>query len=125
MYVVMVIIPLDGRTIGEMTALSNMVSSEVNSVILSSKTRNCKTCQDDRFPDPDNRDHPDHITVWPAKVMNGLTPNFTCMLFGARHTIYMLGILRSIYKSKCYGHFKRIRVSPKKSSTLDFHSTCL
>ena len=43
----------------------------------------------------------------------------------ARGTSHMLRILRSIDKSKFYGHFKRIRVNPKKSSALYFHSICL
>ena len=43
----------------------------------------------------------------------------------ARGTPYVLRILRSIKKSKCYSHFKGIKVGPKQSSTSYFHSICL
>ena len=56
---------------GKMAARSNMVSSEVNTIY--KNTRNCNTCQDDPFPDPDNMDQPDHTTFWPitSKLMDG------------------------------------------------------
>ena len=40
--------------------------------ILSTRTRNYNTCQNDPFPDSDNMDQPDHISFWPitSKVMN-------------------------------------------------------
>ena len=43
----------------------------------------------------------------------------------ARGTAYILRILRSMDKSNFYGHFKRIRVSLKKSSISYFYSICL
>ena len=71
---------------GEITALSNMVSGEVNTI---HKHWNCNTRQDDPIPDPDNMDNPDHIIFWPitSKVMNGFIPNFTCVLFRSGHKI--------------------------------------
>ena len=45
--------------------------------------------------------------------------------YSAQGKAYMLRILRSIEKSKWYGHFKELRVSSKKSSTSYFHLTCL
>ena len=77
---------------GEMAALSNMVSSHVNTIYHRS-TRNCNTCQDDPFPDPDNMDQPDHITFWliTSKLIYGFTPNFMCVdstvvQLGGHHT---------------------------------------
>ena len=45
--------------------------------------------------------------------------------YSAQGKAYMLRILRSIEKSKWYGHFKELRVSSKKSSTPYFYSICL
>ena len=91
--------------------------------ILSTRTWKCNTSQDDPFPFQFNMDHPYKITFWPvtSKLLDGFTPNFTCMQFSAQGTAYMSRVLRSIDKSKCYGHFKRTRVSPKKSSTPNFN----
>ena len=49
--------------------------------ILSTRTWKCNTSQDDPFPIPFNMDHRYKITFWPvtSKLMDGFTPNFTCM----------------------------------------------
>ena len=49
--------------------------------ILSTRTLKCYTSQDDQFPFPFNTDHLYKITFWlvTSKLMNGFTPNFTCM----------------------------------------------
>ena len=49
--------------------------------ILFKRTWKCNTSQDDPFPFPFNMDHRYKITFWPVtlKLMNGFTPNFTCM----------------------------------------------
>ena len=72
--------------------------------ILSTRTGNCNTCQDDPFPDLDYMDYPGHITFWPLtlKVTNGLTPNLP-VCSSAQSTPCKLRILRSIDKSKFYG----------------------
>ena len=62
---------------------------------LSINTRNCNTCQDNPFPDPDNMDQLDHITFWPitisltSKLIYGFTPNFVCMQFSSGDSIYV------------------------------------
>ena len=50
-------------------------------LILSKRTWKCNTSQDDPFPFPFNMDHRYKITFWPvtSKLMDGFTPNFTCM----------------------------------------------
>ena len=57
---------------GEMAALSNMASSEVNTSIY--KNLNCNTSQDDPFPFPFNMDHRYKIPFWPvtSKLMDDL-----------------------------------------------------
>ena len=92
--------------------------------ILSIRTRNYNTCQDDPFPDPNNQ--PDHIiTFWhiTSKHMDCIWTDSHQILpvcSSDRGTPNMLRILRSIHKSIFYCHFKRIRAGPKKSSTSCF-----
>ena len=90
--------------------------------ILSTRTWKCNTSHDDPFPFPFHMDHPDKITFLPvtSKLMNGFTPNLP-VRSSARGTAYMLRIWISKGIWKCYGHFKRIRVSLKKSSTSCFY----
>ena len=86
--------------------------------ILSTRTSKYNTSHDDPFQFPFHMDHPYKITFWPltSKLRDGFTPILPVCSF-ARVPAYILRILRSMGKSNFYGHFKRIRVSLKKSST--------
>ena len=49
--------------------------------------------QDDPPADPDHMDHLYKITFWPitSKLINGFTPNFTCIWFNSGEIICVAG----------------------------------
>ena len=72
---------------------------------------------------PDTHPPPEHDIIygWLLTDSHQILP----VCSSAWGTLYMLKILRSIDNSKFHGHFKRMRVSPKKSSTSYFCWICL
>ena len=71
-------------------------------------------------------DYSDHITFWPVtlKLIGTYLHQILPECSSTWATPYLLWILKSIQKSKFYGHFKRI--SPKNSSIyVVFYSICL